>query len=305
MIEQVLRFLRCASGGLFVDGTLGTGGHALAILQNSPATARVVGIDRDLDSIRFSRERLKPYSNRVHLVQGKFGDLPAILSRLGIGEVDGILLDLGFSSRQLETGARGFSFQRQDPLDMRMDQSEGHPVREWLARTHEQELTRVLREYGEERWAPRIARRILAHLADNRLETTADLASLVSQAIPRRYWPKHIHPATRTFQALRIFINDELGQLNLFLDHFVWILKRGGRACLISYHSLEDRLIKQSFLRWEGKTPSAELTPGPLPEKGLPVFKRVLSKPERPAPEEIEQNPRARSAKLRVGERIQ
>jgi 16S rRNA (cytosine1402-N4)-methyltransferase len=214
------------------------------------------------------------------------------------------LLDLGFSSWQLESPERGFSFQRQETLDMRMNRSEGLSAGEWLAKTHEQELTRVLREYGEERWATRIAQKIVSFLANNRLETTGELAALVGEAIPRRYWPKRIHPATRTFQALRILINDELTQLKVFLDFFVRLLKKGGRACVISYHSLEDRLIKQSFLQWEGKTPRWGRDPGPVPERGLPLFKRVLTKPERPNPEEIEQNPRARSAKLRVGERI-
>ena len=161
MVHEVIQYLRCVKGGLFVDGTLGTGGHTLAILQHSPATTQVIGIDRDPEGLAVARERLKPFSNRIRLVQGKFGDLRDILAGLGVRTVDGILLDLGFSSFQIETPGRGFSFQREDPLDMRMDQTQGISARDWLARTSEKGLTWILKEYGEERRAKRIAGKII------------------------------------------------------------------------------------------------------------------------------------------------
>ena len=181
----MIHHLRCARGGLFVDGTLGTGGHTLAILQHSPATTQVIGIDRDPESLALARERLKPYSNRIRLIQGKFGDLKEHLSGLGIKTVNGILLDLGFSSFQIENPGRGFSFQREDPLDMRMDQTQGIGLQEWLAKTSEKELVRVLQEYGEEKKARKIARMIMAFQAKGLLRTTRELADLVSRSIPK------------------------------------------------------------------------------------------------------------------------
>jgi 16S rRNA (cytosine1402-N4)-methyltransferase len=286
-----------------VDGTLGTGGHTQAILDHSPATTQVIGMDRDPESLALARDRLKPYSNRLHLIQGKFGDLKDILSRLGVEAVDGIVLDLGFSSYQIESPGRGFSFLRDDPLDMRMDQTQGIGVRDWLAQTSEKELQQVLTEYGEERWSKRIARRIMAVQTEGQLQTTGDLAELIAKSVPGGRARGRIHPATRAFQALRIQINDELAQLKAFLNDFLETLSNGGRVCLISYHSLEDRLVKQAFLKLE----RGEVDPlgmmVPYWPKGQPVFKRVQSKPVIPSPNEIKENPRARGAKLRVGER--
>lgn len=298
MVHEVVEYLRCAQGGLFVDGTLGTGGHTLAILQNSPATSQVIGIDRDPDGLAIARERLKSFSDRLRPVQGKFGDLRKILSGLGIKAVDGILLDLGFSSFQIESPGRGFSFQRDDPLDMRMDQTQGISARDWLARSSPKELAEVLREYGEERWAKRLAGKILAK---GPIKTTRELAELIAGSIPRG---GRIHPATRTFQALRILINDELAQLKVFLEQFLETLKDGGRVCLISYHSLEDRLIKQSFLKLERGLMDPLGMAEPVRPEGQPVFKRVIHKPAVPSQNEMKENPRSRGAKLRVGERL-
>jgi 16S rRNA (cytosine1402-N4)-methyltransferase len=298
MVHEVVQYLRCAQGGLFVDGTLGTGGHTLAILQHSPATTQVIGIDRDPDGLAIARERLKSFSHRLRLVQGKFGDLKKILSGLGISAVDGILLDLGFSSFQIESPGRGFSFQRDDPLDMRMDQAQGISARDWLARSSPKELTEVLREYGEERWAKRLAGKILAK---GPIKTTRELAELIAGSIPRG---GRIHPATRTFQALRILINDELAQLKAFLEQFLETLNDGGRVCLISYHSLEDRLIKQSFLKLERGLMDPLGMAEPVRPEGQPVFKRVIPKPAVPSQNEMKENPRSRGAKLRVGERL-
>jgi 16S rRNA (cytosine1402-N4)-methyltransferase len=301
MVHEVVHNLRCAQGGLFVDGTLGTGGHTLAILQHSPATTQVIGIDRDPEGLAVARERLKPFSHRLHPVKGKFGDLKNILSALGVKAVDGILLDLGFSSFQIESPGRGFSFQRDDPLDMRMDQTQGISARDWLARVSQKELTGILKEYGEERWAKRLAGKILAFQSKGPIKTTRELAELIAGSIPRG---GRIHPATRTFQALRILINDELTQLKSFLGEFLETLKDGGRVCLISYHSLEDRLIKQAFLSLEqGVRDPLGLSERVRPE-GQPGFKRVISKPIVPSQKEIHDNPRSRGAKLRVGERV-
>jgi len=302
MVQEVVQYLRCARGGLFVDGTLGTGGHTLAILQHSPATTQVIGIDRDPDGLAAAGERLKGFSHQLHPVQGKFGDLKKILSSLGLKSVDGILLDLGFSSLQIESPGRGFSFQRDDPLDMRMDLTQGISARDWLAQSSQKELIGILKEYGEERWAKRLAGKILAHQSKKPIQTTRELAELIGRVIPRG---GRIHPATRTFQALRILINDELNQLKSFLGDFLETLKEGGRVCLISYHSLEDRLIKQTFLRLErgvGDTFGMFESFQPKRQTG---FRRVNSKPIVPTQREKQDNPRSRGAKLRVGEKVE
>jgi 16S rRNA (cytosine1402-N4)-methyltransferase len=301
MVHEVVQYLRCAQGGLFVDGTLGTGGHTLAILQHSPASTQVIGIDRDPEGLAVAQERLQPFSDRLRLVQGKFGDIKNILSSQGIKAVDGILLDLGFSSFQIESPGRGFSFQREDPLDMRMDQTQGISARDWLAQSSQKELAEVLKEYGEERWAKRLAKKILAFQSQGPIKTTRELAELIAGSIPRG---GRIHPATRTFQALRIIINSELTQLKAFLDLFLETLKDGGRVCLISYHSLEDRLIKQAFLRLERGVRDPLGMSEPIRPEGQPGFKRVISRPTIPSQNEIGENPRSRGAKLRVGERL-
>jgi len=300
MVNEVVHYLRCAEGGLFVDGTLGTGGHTLAILQHSPATTQVIGIDRDPEGLAVARERLKSFSNQLRLIQGTFGNLIETLSRLEIQAVNGILLDLGFSSFQIETPGRGFSFQRDDPLDMRMDQTRGITAREWLARSSEKELSQVIQHYGEDRWAKRLARKIKAFEKIKPLETTKELADLVLRSVPRG---GRIHPATRIFQALRIQVNDELGHLRSFLDQFSAVMKPGGRVCLIAYHSLEDRLIKQAFLTLE-KGGEGPLGQGDSGKSGIqPIFRRVTPKPVTASQSEVMGNPRARGAKLRVGER--
>lgn len=304
MVHEILHYLQCARGGLFVDGTLGTGGHTQAILENSPASTKVIGIDRDPESLAFARERLQPFANRLYLIQGKFGDLKEHLSSLDVRAVDGILLDLGFSSFQIGRRGRGFSFQQDDPLDMRMDQTQGISLLEWLTQTSEKELIRIIKEYGEERWAKRIAGKMIAFRSQGQLQTTRDLAELITRSVPREKGRRGIHPATRTFQALRIQINDELGQLKAFLEQFFEFLTNGGRVCLIAYHSLEDRLIKQAFLRLEQGERDPLGIPQPGRSKDPMVFRRVVRKPVIPSPDEIMENSRSRGAKLRVGERI-
>ncbi|MBI5584096.1 MAG: 16S rRNA (cytosine(1402)-N(4))-methyltransferase RsmH [Deltaproteobacteria bacterium] len=307
MVREVLGFLPLHGGGIIVDGTLGTGGHSLAILQHSPAPARLIGFDRDPESLEFARQRLQPFSDRITLAQGEFGEITAVLAGLGVSTVDFILLDLGFSSFQLASPGRGFSFQRLDPLDLRMNRREGAPLKDWLARAGETEIAGVLREYGEERWAGRISRALIQARTEGRLNDTQDLVQAVYRAVPPRFLEKRLHPATRTFQALRILINDELRQLERFLEQFLELLTIGGRVCLIAYHSLEDRLIKRAFRNLEqGRAPFDDSLPGPLAVEpaGPKVFRRLVKKPVLPGAEEVLLNPRARAAKLRVGQRL-
>lgn len=281
---------------LVLDGTLGLGGHSERLLA---AGARVVGIDRDPEALARARERLAPFGDAFTAVQGNYRHARAILDELGIERVDGALLDLGVSSLQLDMAERGFSFRLPGPLDMRMG-PDARSVREVIDGVDEAELRQILHEWGEERWAPRIARAILAE--KDRLETTTDLARVVERAIPRRAWPRDIHPATRTFQALRIAANDEMGALAEFLRSIPDLLARGGRAVIISFHSLEDRMVKRAF---------AELAHPCRCPPGLPVCNcgaaewRLLTKRAiRPDEAEIAKNPRSRSAKLRAVERL-
>lgn len=290
-----------------MDGTLGTGGHSLAILQHSPPPTRLIGFDRDLESLELARQRLRPFADRITLAQGEFGDIAANLARLGVDAVDFILLDLGFSSWQLAWSGRGFSFQRSEPLDLRMNRRQGAPLRDWLEQAGEEELAGVLRDYGEERLAGRIARAVIQARDAGRLENTQDLVQAVYRAVPPRLRERRLHPATRTFQALRILVNDELGQLQRFLERFLAVLSVGGRACLIAYHSLEDRLIKRAFRNLEqGRTAFDDGVYEPFARRPdePSAFRRVVKKAVLPGMEEVSNNPRARGAKLRVGQRL-
>lgn len=281
---------------LVVDGTLGLGGHSERLLE---AGDRVIGIDRDPRALARARERLTRFGDAFTAVQGNFRNVRAILDEFGVERVDGVLVDLGVSSLQLDTAERGFSFRLPGPLDMRMG-PDAESVRELLDRVDEAELRRILYEWGEERWAPKIAKAILAN--SDRLETTTDLARVVAEAIPRGAWPKGIHPATRTFQALRIAVNDEMGALEEFLEAIPSLLAKGGRAVVISFHSLEDRAVKRAF---------AELAHPCRCPPGLPIcgcgaaeWKLLTRKVVRPDEEEVSRNPRARSARLRAVERL-
>lgn len=282
MIRQVVSLLACAPGRLYLDATLGDGGHAQAILEASAPTGRVVGLDWDAEAVARATRRLALYGERLTVVHDSFVNAPAALRALGVEVVDGIVADLGVSSRQLETAERGFSFQREGPLDMRMDRRRPTTAADLVNRLPAPALARLLREYGEERFALRIARAIVRARARAPLTTTLALARLVEQVIPRRAWPRQIHPATRTFQALRMAVNAETENLEAFLAALPRLLCPGGRAVVIAFHSLEDRLVKQAF------------------RSGLrPLTRRPL----RPEAEEVARNPRARSARLRAAER--
>lgn len=281
---------------LVLDGTLGLGGHSERLLK---AGDRVIGIDRDPEALAHARARLARFGDAFVARQGNFRDARGILDELGVEKVEGALVDLGVSSLQLDAAERGFSFRKEGPLDMRMG-PDARSVRELLESVDESELRRILYRYGEERWAPKIAKAILAALPE--LKTTTDLAEVVSRAIPRGAWPKGIHPATRTFQALRIAANDELGALEDFLDAIPSLLSKGGRAVVIAFHSLEDRAVKRAFA---ALAHPCRCPPGlPICSCGAAEWKLLTRRVVVPGEEEVSRNPRARSAKLRAVERL-
>jgi 16S rRNA (cytosine1402-N4)-methyltransferase len=270
------------------------GGHSQAILESSAPGGRLFGVDRDPDALSFARARLAPFGGRVTLVHAPFSALRATVVSHHLGPFDGVLADLGVSSPQLDRAERGFSFQRSGPLDMRMDQSRGETAADLVARLDERELAGILRDLGEERFAGRIARRIVEARGRAPLDSTAALAEVVAQAVPAR--ERHKNPATRTFQALRIAVNGELDELGAFLAQAPDLLRPGGRLCIISFHSLEDRMVKRRF--------RALSEPRPEVAGDAPKF-RVLTKRIVEASEaEQRRNPRSRSAKLRVLERL-
>jgi 16S rRNA (cytosine1402-N4)-methyltransferase len=303
MLEEVVASLGCRPGGVWVDGTLGGGGHAEAILQNTAPDGLLIGIDADEEALAETQQRLAPFGARKILVKGNFADMDTILTERQIGKVDGILLDLGVSSHQLDTAERGFSFTLEAPLDMRMDRSRGMSAADLIRTLPAEELERIIRDYGEERTARRIARTIVTRRTLSPIRTTAELAGLVLRAMPPGAARQKIHPATRTFQALRIAVNDELASLRRALDGGMGLLAPGGRFSVISFHSLEDRIVKDAF-RTGGK---GCLCPPDLPVCACghtPTLKVLTRRPLTPGTAEIDANPRARSAKLRTAERI-
>lgn len=300
---EVIKFLDCKSGGIYVDGTLGGGGHAELILQASSPAGRLIGMDWDEDALFAAKKRLKDYAERIILVRENFADIKRVTEELNIKMVDGILLDIGVSSYHLEMPDRGFSFRFDAPLDMRMDKRQEKTAYSIVNGSSLQKLEGILREYGEERWARRIAMSIVEKRRYGPIYTTKELSDLVSSAIPKRFHPKDIHPATRTFQAIRIAVNDELSNLKQAIDDSTDLLAPRARMVIISFHSLEDRIVKESFRRLE----KGCICPDDFPKCvcGIkPKLKIITRKPITPSLEEISKNPRARSAKLRAAERI-
>jgi 16S rRNA (cytosine1402-N4)-methyltransferase len=287
MTREVLAYLAPERGGVFVDCTVGLGGHAKALLE-SGATG-VIGLDRDPAALEIAAHTLDAWRDRVELVHSDYRSLPAVLDRRGVARVDGALADLGMSSLQLEAAGRGFSFQREDPLDMRMDTTTGVTAADLLRDAEESEIADAIYRYGEERFSRRIARSIVYTRAQAPIETTSQLASIVRRAIPRRGFSR-IDPATRTFQALRIWVNRELDGLDDFLAAVADRLQAGARMVIITFHSLEDRIVKHTMRA--------------LAQRDNASIRILTKKPVVPQPDEIERNPRARSAKLRVAERI-
>ncbi len=301
---EVVRLLNPQPGHTVVDATAGGGGHALLLGQRLAPDGVLVVVDQDREALEATRARLHDLSPTIIPIQGNFRNLPALLDQHGIGMVHGVLLDLGVSSHQLDAGERGFSFRTDAPLDMRMDPTRGVPASELLNETDARELTRILSEWGEERWAARIARFIVEARNTQPVRTTGELADLVKAAIPRKAWPPDIHPATRTFQAIRIAVNDELGALEEGLEGAVSRLQPGGRIAVIAYHSLEDRIVKHAFQRFAGR---CQCPPGlPVCRCGARRIVEIITrKPVLPDQIEVRQNPRARSARLRAAERVE
>jgi 16S rRNA (cytosine1402-N4)-methyltransferase len=298
MPEEVVRFLALRGDGVYLDGTLGGGGHAALILENAP-NARVVGIDKDQEALKASGERLAAYREQIHLVHGDFAELAGQFISLGISGIDGFILDLGVSSHQLDSPERGFSFQQNATLDMRMDTSSGETAADLINDLPEQELERIISEYGEERWARRIASFIAGERLESPITTTFRLVDIIKGAIPKAKWDERIHPATRTFQALRIAVNHELASLERGMRAALDLLQPGGRGVVISFHSLEDRIAKHIFREYaEGCTCPRQL---PVCVCGKqPRVKVLTGRPVTATKQEIEVNPRARSAKLRA-----
>ncbi|MDQ3366207.1 MAG: 16S rRNA (cytosine(1402)-N(4))-methyltransferase RsmH [Myxococcota bacterium] len=303
LADETIELLAPREHGVYVDGTLGGGGHAAALLTQVP-TVTVIGIDRDPLALAAAGARLAPFGDRARLIHGEYADIPAILAELSISQVHGIVLDLGVSSPQLDLPERGFSFSREGPLDMRMDPTRGPTALQLIRETDVDDLANLIYELGEERHSKKVARLIKEALLEDKLATTTDLAAVVARAIPTIEQRKSkIHPATRTFQALRIAVNAELEQLEHLLATFPDRLVTGGRCAIISFHSLEDRLVKNRFrdLAWTSSLPPKFAAQAG--ERIEPVCALVTRKAVVAADAEIARNPRARSARLRVCER--
>ena len=290
MLHEVIDYLALKPGQVIVDATLGTGGHSLEILKKIIPSGKLIGIDRDEDSLNISRERLSDFSGNFELVHANFLDLDQVLSKLGIDEIDGIIFDLGISTFQLKNAQRGFSFQEEGPLDMRLDKDSYISAYDLVNNLNESEISDMLWSFGQERWHNRIAHLLIQERKIQPIATTRQLADLVTRAIPYKYRRSHyrIHPATRTFQAVRIAVNRELEIIESAIKKAVAILKTQARICVISFHSLEDRAVKQTFrqLKAEG------------------IINIITPKPLTPLLSEIEANPSSRSSKFRVAERI-
>ena len=300
LLDPVIAGLNLHEDGLYIDGTFGRGGHSLAILNRLGDAGRLLAIDRDPQAIATAADALKG-DPRFELTQGEFSELKEYaIKRNLLGKVDGLLLDLGVSSPQLDEAERGFSFQSDGPLDMRMDPTSGSSAADWLANVKERDLRKVLFEFGEERFAVRIARAIVAARAVQPIRRTAELAKIVSEAVPSRGQKRH--PATKTFQAIRIRVNDELQQLEQVLRASTDLLRPGGRLCVISFHSLEDRRVKR-FMREASRVAAPWRGLPEIPEEHRPPF-RLIGKMISATDEEIEMNVRSRSARLRVAERL-
>jgi 16S rRNA (cytosine1402-N4)-methyltransferase len=302
MFAEALQQLAIKQDGIYLDCTFGRGGHSQGILEQLGPSGRLLAFDRDVDAVNSDYAKAMLKDKRFQLMHNCFSELENIVISEGLaGHVDGILMDLGVSSPQLDNPERGFSFLRDGPLDMRMNGNAGVSAAQWLATVDEQDLVKVLFEYGEERFARRIARAVIERRAQSPVTTTGQLAALIEEAVPVR--EKHKHPATRTFQAIRIEINRELEELKDVLQQSARVLKPGGRLVVISFHSLEDRIVKR-FIRDES---GAKYDPGKLPVKEVDIdkglFKKV-GKALKAGKQETAQNPRARSAIMRVAERI-
>ena len=302
LFGESIAALNIKSGGIYVDGTLGGGGHSHGILS-ADDNAEVIGIDRDIEAIAAAKERLRKFSDRVTIVNRNFSEIKDILQELGIPGIDGAILDLGVSSYQLDNPERGFSYMKDAPLDMRMSQTASKTAYDVINSYSCEELTRIFYEYGEEKWSKRIAEFICEKRKEKPFNTTSELVDVIKAAIPKKARLDGGHPAKRVFQAVRIEVNEELSVLSEAVKDFVSSLKSGGRIAIITFHSLEDRIVKQTF---------GELARGCICPKEFPVcmcgrkpeIKIISKKPVLPTYEETENNPRSKSAKLRIAEKL-
>jgi len=289
-----MMLLRCEPGQMFADATLGGGGHAFEILKRTAPNGILIGVEWDEEAVHEASKRLEPFGERVKIFHENFIRLPELLQEMKVEQVDGMLLDLGLSSLQLEKEERGFSFKGEGPLDMRMDQRSACTAADLISHLSLEELEHILWKYGEERWAKRIAKAIVRERERGPITTTQALRKIVLQAIPKRLRPRRIDPATKTFQALRIQVNHELENLKQIMETGWRLLRKGGRICVISFHSLEDRIVKETFRKLER---------GGMEGPGS-VMRIITKKPVMPFEEERKRNPRSRSAKLRCAERL-
>lgn len=303
MLEEAVSYLNPRPGKTYIDATVGTGGHSRAILASGGKGTKVIGIDADCDSAQAARQRLEPFGDCVSIVNSNFAEIESAVLPSGVRKVDGIIADLGISSRQISDSGRGFSFRADEPLDMRIDTDLELTASDIVNKMSADEIAGILKQYGEERFAKKIASAIVRSRAKAPIATSRELALIVSSSIPARFRPPFPHPATRTFQALRIKVNDEIEKLGVFLEKAVPLLARGARMVVISFHSLEDRVVKRTFnfMSLECVCPPDFPQCGCGKKRSLKVLTR---KPVRPTQREIETNPRARSSRMRVAEGV-
>ena len=303
LLQETIDALCIRSGGIYVDGTLGGGGHSEQIAARLSGEGRLIGIDQDAAAVEAAGKRLEQFKDHVTIVRSNYGNMAGELKKLGISSVDGVLLDLGVSSYQLDDAERGFTYREDAPLDMRMDQRKALTAREVVNSYSEQDLYRIIRDYGEDRFAKNIAKHIVRERQIQSIETTGELIHIIKAAIPAKVRATGGHPAKRTFQAIRIEVNQELSVLMNSLDMIIDLLNDGGRSCVITFHSLEDRIVKDAFRKAENPC----ICPPDFPVcvcGRKPKGKVITRKPILPSVRETEDNPRSKSAKLRVFERI-
>ena len=303
LLHETVDGLNVRPDGIYVDATLGGGGHAFEVCRRLGSTGRLIGIDQDADAIKAAGQRLEGFGEKVTVIRSNYRDMKPELHKLGIDSVDGITLDLGVSSYQLDTADRGFSYRMDAPLDMRMDQRQKMTARDIVNEYSEVELFRVIRDYGEDRFAKNIAKHIVMEREKAPIETTGQLNEIIRHAIPMKIQKTSGHPSKRTFQAIRIELNHELEVLRDSLDEMIDMLRPGGRICVITFHSLEDRIVKSAFRRNENPCTCPSHFPVCVCGK-VSKGKVVTRKPILPSPEEQESNSRSKSAKLRIFERI-
>ena len=302
LLYETVDSLNIRPDGIYVDGTLGGGGHAYEVCRRLGEHGRLIGIDQDADAIAAATKRLEPFADKVTVVRSNYENIASILHELGIEKVDGIYLDLGVSSYQLDTASRGFTYREDAPLDMRMDQRNTQTAADIVNTYSEMELYRIIRDYGEDRFAKNIAKHIVAARQEAPVETTGQLIEIIKAAIPKKVRATGGHPAKKTFQAIRIELNRELEVLSDTLDEMIDLLEEDGRICIITFHSLEDRIVKNIFRKNENPCTCPKEFPVCVCGK-KPKGKVITRKPILPTKSEMEENPRAKSAKLRVFER--